>query len=57
MKDRDSKLDRSSYHLLLLAENERLQEPAQARFSGAVGWFLTITHASTMTSWRRIQTG
>jgi DNA polymerase III alpha subunit len=52
MTDRDSKLDRSSFHLLLLAENESATKTC-SRFPPQHSWMAsTITPASTMTFWR-----
>ena len=44
MKDRDSKLDRNSSHLLLLAENETgYKNSAQDFIRGTTGWFLLLS--------------
>ena len=51
MQDRDPKLDRSSYHLLLLAENETVTRTC-SRSPRPRSWKASIIiRASTMTFW------
>jgi DNA polymerase III subunit alpha len=55
MQDRDSKLDKQSHHLLLLAENQTGYQNLLKIASAAQPMAFITTRASTMISWKSIR--